>query len=301
MSWRDRPYAEDGGDYAWSGTGPGVTFGLPRPTQVVKVLLIVNIGVFVLMALSQSLAAVLEQHFAMAVWGGTASSGGVLNGHIWRLMTYQYLHDTRSLWHILFNMIGLYFLGPPLERRWGSKTFFLFYTACGVAGALLFTLLVGIGAIGGGIMVGASGSVLGLLAGCAVLLPQMTIILLFFPVPIRFAAILLAAVYTFSLLVAYGNQSGGVGGDAAHLGGMLFGGAWCIWGWTWLGNIREKRSRGAWERKMRHQQNLQAEVDRILAKVHEHGIQSLTRREKRTLSEATEQQREQEHRTRHRT
>jgi membrane associated rhomboid family serine protease len=306
MSWRDRPYADGGDNWSRAGGGVGgVSFGLPKPTRVVTYLLIINVALFVLMALSGGLADTLTYIGVMTVWqvrlldGTPVTSGGVLTGEIWRLVTYQYLHSMSSAFHLFFNMLGLYFLGPPLEARWGSKTFFVFYTACGVAGAILFTLLVVAGFIADGPMVGASGSVLGLLAGCAVLMPGMIIILLLFPVPIRTAAILLVAVYMLNLLVAFSSGYAGAGGDAAHLGGMAFGAVWCIWGWTWLQGARQRRKQGAWQQRMERERELQAEVDRILAKVHDHGIQSLTRREKRTLSEATEAQKSQEQHSRH--
>lgn len=306
MSWRDRPYAGDH-DGGWSPSGGGVGgvgIGLPKPTRVVTYLLIINVAVFILMALSDALANALGYLGTMATWqvrtpgGVLLTSGGVLTGEIWRLVTYQYLHSMRSAFHLFFNMLGLYFLGPPLESRWGPRTFFAFYTACGVAGALVYVLLVIIGFIPDGLMVGASGSVLGLLAGCAVLMPGMIIILLLFPVPIRTAAILLVAVYMLNLLVAFSSGYGGAGGDAAHLGGMAFGAVWCIWGWRWLRGIRERQRQGAWEQKLRREQDLQRQVDRILAKVHEQGIRSLTRREKRILADATEAQRKQEQRAR---
>ena len=293
MSWRDRPYANGSGG-GRPGGGSGMGLALPKPTYVVRYLLIVNIAIFVVTALSGGLRDATRYFGMMSVWANPEAGGGVMTGQIWRLVTYQYLHSMDSAFHLFFNMLGLYFLGPPLERRWGARQFFIFYTACGVSGGILFTALVLMGFVPNGNMIGASGSVLGLLAACAILIPEMVIILLLFPVPIRLAAVLLAAVYGLSLLSSFASGYGGAGGDAAHLGGMAFGAGWCLWGWGWLQHRRERQHQGAWERKMRRQSDLREEVDRILAKVHEHGIQSLTRREKRTLQEATEAQRSQE-------
>ncbi|MBN1343322.1 MAG: rhomboid family intramembrane serine protease [Phycisphaerae bacterium] len=292
MSWRDRPYSNGDDAGGFPGSGQGMGFALPRPTPVVKYLLIINVVVF-LLTVVPSVGNLFLSAFSMTCYGG------VFSGQIWRLVTYQYLHDTNSGFHLLFNMIGLYFLGPPMEQRWGSKTFFSFYTACGVAGALLYTFLVGVHFMGDAPMIGASGSVLGLLAACAVLMPQMIIILLFFPVPIRLAAVLLTAIYVLNLVTSFGRGATGAGGDAAHLGGMAFGAVWCLWGWGWLGRIREQRQRGTWEKKLQRENDLEAEVDRILAKVHDQGIQSLSRREKQILAEATEAQNKRERRTRH--
>jgi len=294
MSWRDRPYRDDVGGQSFGGAyaGGGLGLGLPRPTRVVTILLIVNVAVFVLEAFGLPF-----NHRFVEGWCG-ANVGELLRGQIWRALTYQYLHDIDGPFHLLFNMLGLYFFGPPLETRWGPRRFFAFYTACGAAGALLFVLLVAVGLVADGLMIGASGCVLGLLAGCAVLMPNMTIILLFFPVPIRLAAAILVVVYSLNLLTAFANSRGGVGGDAAHLGGMLFGALWCLWGEGWLAQFKEARREGAWRRKLERQQSLEREVDRILAKVHEHGIQSLTRREKQTLADATAAQRDENQRIR---
>ncbi|MBN1942944.1 MAG: hypothetical protein JW849_06585, partial [Phycisphaerae bacterium] len=84
---------------------------------------------------------------------------------------------------------------------------------------------------------------------------------------------------------------------AAHFGGMVAGGLW-----VWLGprigsaraEARRKINHGAWERKMRREQQDQAEVDRILDKIRREGLQSLSSREKRILQNATEKQRHQD-------
>jgi len=295
MSWSNRPYSDDDlRAYAWGG---GLNLGLPRPTRVVTVLLIVNVAAFVLSAISSAVRQTLYGYGEMRI-GGWGAGAGLFTGQVWRVLTYQYLHSLDGPFHLFFNMLGLYFFGPPLEARWGPRRFLAFYTACGVAGALFFVLLVVVGLVADARMIGASGCVLGLLAACAVLMPQMVIILLFFPVPIRLAAGLLVFVYLLSLLTAFANAYPGAGGDAAHLGGMLFGAGWCLWGSTGWNRLRAWHERRARQQKARRRQVLEAEVDRILAKVHDHGIQSLTRREKRKLTEATTLQREEDRRVR---
>ena len=84
MSWRDRPYADGGDDWSRSGGGMGgVSFGLPKPTRVVTYLLIINVALFILMALSDGLADTLRYVGVMAVWqytwkGTPITSGGVV-------------------------------------------------------------------------------------------------------------------------------------------------------------------------------------------------------------------------------
>ena len=83
----------------------------------------------------------------------------------------------------------------------------------------------------------------------------------------------------------------------AHLGGAVTAAAW-IWVVPNIrgaarGTLRDMR-RGAWQRKMSRMREEQAEVDRILRKIREHGITSLTRSEKKALADATRRQQEEE-------
>ena len=141
-------------------------------------------------------------------------------------------------------------------------------------------------ACGCGPMVGASGAILGLLAACAILFPHFVVFILFFPVPIRVAAIGLTAVY-FILVVTRAENAGG---NAAHLAGMATGALYVL-SKPWLDRIKLKTKAGAWEKKIAAERNLQAELDCILQKVHDLGVHSLTSKEKRILKKATELER----------
>ena len=99
MSWRDRPYAsEDGGGSSGGGSGGGSGMGLalPKPTLVVRYLLIINIAIFVLVALFAGFRDALRYLGMMSVWANPEAGGGVMTGQIWRLVTYQYLHSMDS-------------------------------------------------------------------------------------------------------------------------------------------------------------------------------------------------------------
>jgi len=142
-------------------------------------------------------------------------------------------------------------------------------------------------------LIGASGAVLGLLAGCAVLFPHMAI---FGVIPIRIFAVIFALLYFLNML---DSRSGSRLSDACHFGGMVAAVAWLYYlksGTAWVERKRAKSRQGLWQKKVNMRQAQQAEVDRILDKVHKQGIASLTRREKRTLAEATEQQRREDNR-----
>jgi membrane associated rhomboid family serine protease len=259
---------------------PQIRFGLPKLTPVVKWLLITNITIFLITIFIRPLGVFFFQWFPI-------QPDSVLRAlQVWRLVTYQFLHDPYSISHIFFNMLGLFFLGPTLERHWGSKKFLVFYLCCGAAGGLFYTLLVALHFLSGGSMVGASGAILGLLAACAILFPHFVVFFFIFPIPIRVAAIGLTAVY-FILVVTRADNAGG---NAAHLAGMATG-ALYVFAKPWWDRILLKTKAGAWEKKIAAEHRLQAELDRILKKVHDYGIHSLTLKEKRILKKATELER----------
>ncbi len=306
MAWQDRPYSHDDGgrDGGFGGFGGSqLRLAFPPWTPVVKWLIIVN---FMVAMVSIFLH---YRHIGVPEWINAGSGRAdvaiaaldlkltILHGQVWRLFTFQYLHGGAS--HLVWNLVGLYFFGPPLERQFGGKIFFWFYTACGVFAAAVF-LLVSIlleyiftGQVTTGwsfMLIGASGGVLGCLAGCAILFPRMHLII----VPIRVAVWFFIGLYLLS--VVWDNNLS----DAAHLGGMA--GAW---GWIMIGRryegrggligaARQRRQASVWQKKQEKIRKEDEQVDRILAKVKEQGINSLTRREKRTLKQATERQKREE-------
>ena len=176
----------------------------------VKALIAVNTLVFVLLGVSPTLA-----DFADSVFG--LSDRGLAKGMIWQFITYQFVHA--GFFHLLVNMLGLWFAGNILERIFGPRRFVVFYLLCGIAGGLLQIALSP-----GPTVVGASGSVCGLVAAFSTMFPQMPVTaLLFFVIPIRMRAmwlgIIVAGVSLFLLLTGwFGNI-----GNAAHLGGAIAG------------------------------------------------------------------------------
>ena len=60
---------------------------------------------------------------------------------VWRLITFQFLHDPSSIWHVGMNMFGLWIFGPMVEQYLGGKKYLAFYLVCGLAGGLLFSIL----------------------------------------------------------------------------------------------------------------------------------------------------------------
>ncbi len=139
----------------------------------------------------------------------------------WQLASYALLHG--GLFHLAFNMYGLWMFGSELERLWGPRRLLQYYAVCVlVAGAV--QLVVASGAPAPYPTVGASGGLFGLLLGYAMLFPNRTIVLLIPPIPMpawRFAVVFGVLELTLGLT---GAQSGIA--HFAHLGGMA--GGWLM-------------------------------------------------------------------------
>lgn len=133
----------------------------------------------------------------------------------YQLFTYMFVHG--GFMHIFFNMMALAFMGPILETFWGSKKFTLFYMITGI-GAAVFNILVDVTFnVGGfGVMLGASGAVYGVIMGFGMLFPNMEVMLLLPPIPIKAKYLVwILGVMNFIL-----DRTGGTA-HFAHLGGVV--------------------------------------------------------------------------------
>lgn len=280
MGFQDRHYNQDG----------GAPMGRLTGGSMVMYLLIINCVVFVVDMMLGGGSRVGATRY-LAVWGNFNIDQGVEGLQLWRLVTYQFLHF--DFWHLLFNMIGLYFFGPMMEQWWGSKRFLAFYLLCGVCGALPMILLVYAQVIHPqSALMGASGALYGILIGAATLFPHQRVQLLFPPIPmtLRTMALVFLGISFFSALI--GNNDGG---NAAHLAGAGLGfflvkrPALLNWADRLSPQaIQDGYTKGRYEKKVKQQQATRQEVDRILAKVSDKGIQSLTGREKKILQQDTD-------------
>ncbi len=275
MGLYDREYTHE--NYEPRHRTPQMRMKFPSLTPMVKKLLIINVAVFFVSIIIKPVGNIIYQWFCI----DTTSTSQALQ--LWRLVSYQFLHA--SFGHILFNMIGLYFLGPTLERHWHSRKFLMFYLGCGIAGGLLYLVLVALNLLGAGVMVGASGAILGMLAACAILFPHFIVFIFFFPVPIRIAAIILTGWYVANLFTGAQNA----GGDAAHLGGMAAGAIFVL-SQNYRGRFKTKMRFQQMKNKVTTQKDIQQQLDRILEKVHRSGIHSLSSKEKKILRQATKNQ-----------
>lgn len=273
MGIYDRDYVrpERGGQQYSMGGGFG---GMP---PVVKWLLIINFVVYMVGYLTLDS---LGEYFYVYGAVNPISTGNAIQ--VWRLITYQFLHDPQDIFHLVFNLLVLFFFGPILERQWGSRRFLKFYLAAGAAGGLVYTVLALAHVLEAGPMVGASGAIYGVVAAVAVLYPRMKV-LLWGIIPMTMVWLVILVVIVSLMKIAAGSNTGG---EMAHLTGLAVGFLYVKYQ-PLMNHVRMERHKGAWAKKMEDQLRFQQEVDRILEKVHREGIGSLTAREKQMLQEAT--------------
>ena len=183
---------------AGSGGGPG-GFSV---TPWVKRLLIANAIVFLV-----SVAAGFE-----VIADLFAFSPSRLMTRPWGMLTYMFVHQ--GLWHLLINLLFLFFFGPPLEARWGSDLFIKFYLVCGLGGVLLSF------AFSGASIVGASAACYGIMLSFAMIWPN-TPVYIWGLVPVRVKWLVMFLVL-LSFVSAIGPARDGVA-HLAHLGGAIAG------------------------------------------------------------------------------
>ena len=102
-----------------------------RISETVKHLLIINVIVFIGCQL------VGDRAFAvLSIWFPEND-----NFHFWQVFTHMFMHSKEFIPHILFNMLGIWMFGSPLEQMWGRNKFLFFYFSCGL-GAVLLPLII---------------------------------------------------------------------------------------------------------------------------------------------------------------
>lgn len=282
----DRPYMHErqaGGGQS----GGGMRLAMPKPPSAVKILLLINVAVFILQFVMQG---VLEPIFGVTVGGWWQA---------WRYISFQFLHG--GFGHILINMLFLYFLGTLVERTWGTKRFTWFYLTCGIGAGISYAVMGYLMSIPGNYpLIGASGGVYGILVACAVFFPHVRVLVFFmFPVSIRVVALISLVIMSMTVLSGLGSDQARTPqfwSEVAHFGGVAVAALWILPMRLRGGLVRAKGrlNEGAWQRKMQQRAEDQAEIDRILRKINEQGIGSLTRREKSTLQDATRRQQEED-------
>src|SRR5215211_4594913 len=154
------------------------------------------------------------------------STDGLRQGWFWQLLTFQFLHG--GLFHLLFNLVIIWYCGRVIEARLGTANFLKIYLASGVLGGIFQGLLaMAFPAYFGQSVVGASAGACGLIAAFALLEPEATFLFMFmFPIKARHLLIIETAIAGFLTVVP---AIKGVA-HAAHLGGIVAGYSFMKWG-----------------------------------------------------------------------
>lgn len=225
----------------------------------------------------------------------------------WELVTYGFVHDSQNPWHLVFNMLALWFFGREVEEIMGRAEFFRFYLTAIVLAGLAWLVSVQVGQplqAPRMFLVGASGAVMAVLAVFIWYFPRQTVLLWgVLPVP----AWALGILYFVSDVQGAAAGGGNVA-HVAHVAGAIFGLLYAWRGWQ-LGDLtnvlaafRRRRMRvvrpddAATSPRQppapprdasRLDADLQQEVDRILEKISRSGESSLTSAERDTLTQAS--------------
>ena len=137
---------------------------------------------------------------------------------LWELVSYMFLHDPNSLFHVLFNMLAIWMFGKDLEYVWGTRRFLNFYFTCGIGAGII--AIIGnylIREQNSGI-IGASGAIFGLLLAFGMTFPDAIIILFIFPIKAKYFVMIAGAGAIFGALMMQGGVS-----NSAHIGGLIVG------------------------------------------------------------------------------
>jgi membrane associated rhomboid family serine protease len=186
-----------------------------RVTPIVRNLIIINVVVFFAQLMINISGSCLEHQYNPGLSGLLSLWPiGSCPFAPYQFFTYMFAHG--GFGHIFFNMLALSSFAPILESYWGDKKFLFFYLATGMGAGLLYALVNFVLGFSGGAMLGASGALYGVLMAFGMLFPNMEIMLLFPPIPIK-------AKYMVFLIgfLTYMLDSSGTVAHLAHFGGAL--------------------------------------------------------------------------------
>lgn len=197
---------------------------VPPVSPVVKKLLIANVAIWfvVQIILGNFLKINYESLFFLS------PSAIIEKFQVWQLVTYMFFHAF-SPFHLIFNMLLLWFFGSELEQLWGKKFFTTFYFGSGIGAGLIYCVVIAIySAVSGSQgalfirVMGASGALYGLLLAYGIIFADRVIYFMgLFPMKAKYFVMVAGAVDFASLL-----SNGVAGGEVAylaHLGGLASG------------------------------------------------------------------------------
>ncbi len=195
-----------------------------KPNNGLLQIIFINIIVFLVLILSKVVLTLTGFSGFYETFVSKISIPSSLNKFLfqpWSIFTYFFAHT--DFFHILFNMLFLYWFGGLVHEYLGNKRLVNVYILGGIIGGLLFMIAYNLipyfkPLIDNSLMLGASGAAFAVVVAAATLLPNYTFMLLFIgPVRIKYIAL-------FYIIVSFASTVGtNAGGNIAHLGGALIG------------------------------------------------------------------------------
>ena len=274
----------------------GYSYSVPhlggaRATPAVRWIMLACIGVFIIQQVLFVQRTDVYNRFQDLLAFSPASRLGTF--YVWQYVTYIFLHA--NFWHIFFNMFFFWMIGGLVESRLGTKRFLWLFFLCGIVGAVAQAAI-----FPGTSTIGASASVMGVAAACAMLYPDLPI-WLFFLIPIKMRYFL----WLLVILEIFGASSASAATDRvayfAHLGGLGAGYLFVRYqpqtsrALNTFYNRLRGRFRGfvAGSTQIDDDEKYREEVDRLLDKIFREGTQSLTSDESEFLKRQSDKLKQQ--------
>ena len=171
---------------------------------------------------------------------GLSTYGFLKNFLVFEPFTYMFLHASNPF-HILFNMLMLWFFGAELERIWGRPFFLLYYFVCGVGSGLVYIIvkctafwIMGKSPIDPVVVIGASGAIFGLMLAYGILFSERTVyFMMMFPIKVKWMVTIIGGI-SFITLLQSGVDGSGIS-NLSHIGGIVVGYTFLIT-WTKIRN-----------------------------------------------------------------
>jgi membrane associated rhomboid family serine protease len=288
-----------------------------RRDNALNQLIIINALVFAVMIIVRALLHIAQQDATYELIRRQlelSSNVPVMLRHPWTLLTYAFLHQ--DFFHILFNMLNLYWFGQIIREYLGDRRLVSLYILGALAGAAFFLLAFNFLPVFrspiGVSVIGASASVTAIIVAAATLLPDYTFMLFIIgAVKIKWIAVVVV------LISLAGINGGNPGGEITHLGGALLGfifvkqlkagrdmGRPVVAVGDWFGRLFQARpamkvthrspvsvgrNTAAAASKAAASTTPPEEVDLILDKISRSGYESLSKDEKQKLFRASQQ------------
>jgi len=201
-------------------------------------LIYINIAVFVFISIVSIIGFLLNNHNISSITLNLFSVPASLKSLIlrpWTLITYMFTH--KDIWHILFNMLWLYWFGIIFLEYLGQKKLVAVYILGGISGAIVYIISFNVfpaftGLVSESVAIGASASVMAIVIAIAAYVPDYKVnLFLLGRTKIKYMAL---AIFLLTSIMDFSVNSGG---KLAHMGGAL-------WGYLFTVNLRHGRDIG---------------------------------------------------------